>query len=299
MQRTADAATLPALVQQLLTAGWKLSGLDGLPPPERPAEERGQAELVYQGGALRLHRDREDSIYALVVDHSHPDYQQFQMLENNADFLVAHQGKYTSLVRTTPVSQATREELASREWTRAELTALLGEPTSTVHNHGIGTYTVTYVPQGLMFEEAERLKLLNMPAEEIWQQHAKSLVSALTFIDETLENGKPSPDGMFRAGYLEGGGYWSQYIVVRETGKSEVFYHAEYFIQDYFWLDSRRLVYGEVQTTANYLFHVIDVVAETVTDVEVSGPVKEFGPAGDDAIWYRDGDGRTHQVKVP
>lgn len=270
----------PALLQQILETGWKLSALKGLPPRERPAEDQGAWELIYEGGALRLYRDGPDTLYALVVDRTQSAYQGFASLTGGDNSAVAHEGKYTSVLRTAPASETTRKELASREWTEAELTARFGEPTSRVHNHGIGTYTVTYVPQGLMFEEAERLNLVQISAEEIWRQSAESLVMVPTNIDEVLAEGKPSPDGKFRAGYLQGGGYWSQWIVVREAGKSETSYNSSYFIEDYFWLDNRRVVYGEVQMGQPYRFHVIDVVAEKKLEpVVVEDEVTEFGPA--------------------
>lgn len=300
VQEPAPAVTPPAFLQQILDAGWKLSSLKGLPPRERPAEDRGQQELIYEAGALRLYRDGPDRLYALVVDHTQPANQEFKSLTSGREFAVAHQGTYTAVLRIAPVSEATRAELASREWTQAELTTRFGEPTNRWHNHGIGTYTVTYLPQGLMFEEAETLTLVETPAEDLWRQAAGSLADGPNSIDELLDKGKPSPDGKFRAGYLEGGGYWSQWIVVRETGKSETLYHAQYFIEDYFWLDNRRLVYGEVQMGRPYLFHVIDVVAEQELDpVKVEDEVEEFGPAGGNEIWYTGQDGLRHSVTVP
>lgn len=300
VQDPAPAKKTPALLKQILDTGWKLSALKGLPPRERPAEDKGQRELIYEGGALRLYRDGPDSLYALVVDHTQPAYLEFERLTSGGNFVVAYQGKYTSVLRIAPVSESTMTELASREWTQDELTARFGEPTSKVHNHGIGTYSVAYVPQGLVFEEAEMLTLVQTPPEAIWRQTAESLVSMTKHIDEILAEGKPSPDGKFRAGYLQGGGYWSQFIVVRETGKSETSYHAQYFIEDYFWLDNRRLVYGEVQMGRPYLFRVIDVVAEKELDwVEVDDEVTEFGPAGENQIWYTGEDGSRHYVTVP
>jgi hypothetical protein len=300
VQQPAPAVKPPAFLQQILDAGWRLSVLKGLPPRERPAEDKGQRELIYEGGALRLYRDGQDTLYALVVDHTHPAFQEFKSLTSGGSFTVAHQGKYTSVLRTAPISESMRTELASREWTQAELTARFGEPTSRVHNHGIGTYTVTYVPQGLVFEEAKTLKLSQTPAEDVWRQAAESLVYGPNNIDEILEKGKPSPDGRFRAGHLEGGGYWSQWIVVRETGKSETSYHAQYFIANYFWLDNRRVVYGEVQIGRPYLFHVIDVVAEKELDsITVDDEVKEFGPAVGNQIWYTGKDGLRHHLTLP
>lgn len=179
---------------------------------------------------------------------------------------MARQGKYTSVLRVDPVSDSTRAELAARQWTRKELTARFGEPTSRSHNHGVGTYTVTYLPQGLRFEEAETLSLFKTPAAEIWRAAAEGLVSGRIYIDELIEQGKPSPDGRFRAAYLKGGGYWSQWIVVRETGKSEA----------------------------------IDVVSEQALDsVQVDGEVREFGPAGGNQIWYTGKDGARQYVTVP
>lgn len=298
-QQVTPAVKPPAFLQQILDTGWKLSALTGLPPRERPAEDEGQRELIYEGGAVRLYRDGKDSLYALVVDHTRPVYQEFKDLTSGGNFEAVHRGKYTSVLRTAPVSKSMRVELASMEWTQAELTAWFGEPTHRVHNHGIGTYDVTYVPQGLVFEEAKTLKLLQTPAEDVWRQEADSLVYGPNSIDEVLVKGKPSPDGQFQAGYLKGGGYWAQWIVVRETGKSETLYHAEYFIQDYFWLDNRRLVYGEVQMSANYVFHVIDVVTGKVLDsVKVHDEVKEFGTEGN-KIWYTGKDGARHQVTMP
>lgn len=296
-----ESKPAPVFLQQILDTGWKLSALTGLPPRERPAEQKEQWELIYEGGALRLYRDGPDSLYALVVDHTQPAYQGFQSLTSGGNFVAAHRGKYTSVLRIAPVSESTMTELASREWTQEELTARFGEPTSKVHNHGIGTWSVTYVPQGLVFEEEEeRLTLVQIPPEQIWRERAESLVYAPNHIDEILAEGKDSPDGRFRAAYLEGGGYWSQFIVVREIGRSETSYHAQYFIADYFWLDNRRLVYGEVQMGRPYRFHVIDVVAEKELDwVEVEDEVTEFGPAGENQIWYTGEDGSRQYVTVP
>lgn len=299
-QETAPAISPPALLHRLLDASWKLPTVKGLPPRERPEMDEGQSELIYSGGALRLFRDDDDSLYALVVDHTHIDFQEFKNLTDGKNFSVEHQGKYTSVVRTAPLTTTVREELASKEWTQSELTVRIGEPTRRVHNHGIGTYTVTYVPQGLMFEESTTLRLHDIPAESIWKDEAKSLVSIQVSTDETLEQGKPSPDGKFRAGYVQGGGYWSQWLVVRETGQIEREYHAGYFIEDYFWLDNRRLIYAEAQVTLPYQFHIIDVVSGKYMDsVEVNEEVTKFGPGPGNKIWYVSKDGKGHEVAVP
>lgn len=271
----------------------------GLPPRERPVEDNGQSELIYLAGGLRLYRFDQDSLYALVVDHTLPAYQEFKDLGNSAGFVVAHQGKYTSVVRTAAVDQSVRDELASRNWTEDELKARFGEPTHRMHNHGIGTFTVIYVPQGLEFEQADTLKLVKTSADEIWRNEATSHVSSPNYTDQLLTKGKPSPDGKFQAAYLKGGGYWSQWIVVRPVGRSEITYHANYFIEDYFWLDNRRLVYGEAQMSSNYLFHVIDAVAEKeVPSISVDDEVKQFGVEGGQ-IWYIGKDGARHMVTVP
>lgn len=300
MQRPKLPSKSPAILQQIVDAGWKFSALKGLPSPDRPVDERGQRELILEGGALRLYRIGPDVLYALVVNHTQPSYQEFKALARNESFLVAHQGRYTSVLRIAPVSETTRAELASKEWTPQELEARLGKPTNRVHNHGIGSFTVTYVPQGLVFEEATTLKLDKAPAEDIWQRHAELLVNRFNKIDGILAHGKASPDGQFRAAHLNGGVYWSQWMVVRETGKSEMLFQAEYFIKDYFWLDSRRLVYAVVQPILSYEFHVIDAIAgKALGRVKVEDQVEEFGPIEGKAIWYTGKDGVRHQVNVP
>ncbi|MGE5674960.1 MAG: hypothetical protein ACM3XM_13975, partial [Mycobacterium leprae] len=293
------AAMPPAFLQAIIASGWKLSALEHLPPRERPVGAQQSWEWVYEGGALRLYPDRpdSDSLLVLVVDHTKPAYQEFKDLVSSERFVAAHDGNYTAVLRIAPVSQATRAELAAKEWTADELQARLGGPTSRVHNHGVGNYTVTYVPQGLEFVEDTTLRLGKATAEQIWRQESESRASWPSYVDQILKKGRPSPDGKFVAAYFKGGGYWSQSILVRAEGKSEVEYHANYFIQDYFWLDNRRLVYRESDVNT---FCVIDVVAEkTLEPISVPGQVKAFGPNGNGGLWYADQDGVRHEVKVP
>lgn len=296
-----ETASLPPLLQQVLDADWDFTALGGLPPEERIEADCNSQESIYTGGALRLYQ-HSGKLYALVVNHAQPAYQTFASLESGEGYFVAHHASYTAVLRTVPLTDRERSELASRSWTQAELTARLGEPTVRSHQHGIGTYMVTYVPEGLVFEEDDTLRLTETAPEQVWEQWATSLAAGPANTDIFLRNGKTSPDGRFQAAYVDGGGYWSQHILVREDGKGERCYPASYFIENYFWLDNRRLVYGEVQWLPNepYAFRIVDVVAEQELEpLLVDDQVREFGPAGEGRIWYIDAAGARHEVAVP
>gem|GEM_PF-4045358 len=298
---TPETVSPPPLLQRVLDADWNLAALGDMPPEEHTKADCNAQELIYDGGALRLYQER-GKLYGLVVNHAQPAYKAFASLDSGEGYFVAHHASYTAVLRTVPLTPGERSELASRPWTPAELAARLGEPTVRSHQHGLGTYMVAYVPEGLVFEEDDTLRLTETTPEQVWEQWATDLAAGPANTDIYLRNGKASPDGRFQAAHVDGGGYWSQRILVREEGKGARCYPASYFIENYFWLDNRRLLYGEVQLLPNepYAFHIVDVVAEQELEpLLVDDQVRKFGPAGEGRIWYIDAFDVRHEVVVP
>lgn len=296
-----ETVSLPPRLQRVLDADWDLTALGEWPPEEHTAADCSSQELIYEGGALRLYQE-SGKLYALVVNHAQPAYEAFASLDSGDGYFVAHHASYTAVLRTVPLTAGERSELASRPWTLAELTSRLGEATVRSHEHGVGSWVFTYVPEGLVFVEDDALRLTETTPEQVWEQWATALAAGPANTDIFLRKGKPSPDGRFQAAHVDGGGYWSQHVLVREDGKAERCYHASYFIENYFWLDNRRLVYGEVQLLPSepYAFHIVDVVTEQELEpLLVDDQVREFGPAGEGRIWYIDASDVRHEVTVP
>ncbi|HWI51203.1 MAG TPA: hypothetical protein VNT01_03560 [Symbiobacteriaceae bacterium] len=303
---TPPAAGAPAaFVTRVDQAGWDLTKVQALLPSaeemyrNRSGEEPGYRQFAYDGGALRLFAAaKSDTVFAIVADAGRPGHEAFRQLKTQPGFLVLQGESYTTIVRTT---QAGLPEIPPAQ-SLAELERRLGPPTYQYHLHGVGSYVYMYVPEGLMFVGSPTQVKPGDKSGSALQEGVGAMVAsdAKTFT-VGAKSGRTSADGRWWAGKLALGGYWNNWIVVRTPGRAEQRYQASYFIQEFFWLDDHRLVYGEMQIGKEYAIHVIDAAAATHAEIKVqpTGHLSAMGPAGAGKVWYMGDDGIRHEVTIP
>lgn len=294
----ADAAKF---IGQIQAAKWDVKALQALLPPAEASyrnnsgEEPSYREHAYDGGALRLFAGQgKESLFAVVVDTGRPGYAAYRDLKPASGMQVERFDRYVVIIRA-----AEGEAPPALQGEKVNLEALqptLGYPTFSYHLHGVGTMMYFYVREGVQLNGIlTEAKMVGKSGAELRRSVASMVAGdAAYFSGGGPELGRLSPDGKRWAGKLALGGYWNNWIVVLSPGQAEQRYQADYFIEDYFWLDNDRVLFAE-SFSGN--FTVIDTKTRETHPVRVSGNITKFGPVSANTFWYEDGDGHIREAE--
>ncbi|MGE5675993.1 MAG: hypothetical protein ACM3XM_19315, partial [Mycobacterium leprae] len=300
------------LLKQAEQAGWEMAKLrTALPPVEgryqdTSVEDPDYIQYAYLGGALRLYVDSGDQrLLGFLVDTRFAPYAEAPSLAAGSQTAVVVVPPYVAVLHSHPATEAVVEQLKSRSWSKAELEQQLGQPSYRFHQHGVGSFMLTYLPEGLQFEGFDTYQLkMEIPyaaaLPRTFDLFAKSMARQLADVQKALASGKRSPDGRFRAGKLSMAGYWGDFLLVQEPGKAEQRYQLGYSLGNYEWLDDHTLIFCEM-----YLFgddhplYTINVLTgERKEAVRLTGFRDSFGVSAPGRIWYMTGDGQSHEAMI-
>lgn len=295
----ADAA---GFLEQIQQAKWDLKAVQALLPPAEGSyrndsgEEPSYREHAYDGGALRLFEGQgKESLFAIVIDTGRPGYQAFRSLKAAPGVQLELFDRYVVIIRA-----AEGEVPAALQAKKVNLEALkptLGSPTFAYHLHGVGTIMYFFVPEGVQLNGWEQeAEVVGKSGAELRRSVASMLAGDAAIFSRGPKVGRLSPDGKRWAGKLELGGYWNNWIVVRTAGQAEQRYQADYFIDDFIWLDDHRLMFLERNSGT---FRFIDANTRSTKLVSLSAQVSRFGSAGGNKFWYEDDTGKVTEIAIP
>lgn len=294
----ADAAKFIGQIQE---AQWDLERLQVLLPPaeasyhNKSGEEPTYREYAYDGGALRLFEGAgKESLFAVLIDTGRPGYEAFRDMKPLPGMQVELLGPYVVIIRAAEgdAPPALKAKIVNIE----ALEPTIGRPTFGYHLHGVGTYMYFYVPEGVQLHGSlTDAEVVGKSGADLRRSVAAMLVGDVDAFARGPKVGRTSPDGKRWAAKIAFGGYWNNWIIVRTPGQAEQRYQADYFIEDYLWLDDHRILFVESMSSA---FTVIDVNARSMRPVPVSGSISEFGPAGAGRFWYKDHEGKIRDIEI-
>lgn len=324
----------PALLKIIITAHWRIAKARAALPPvqvvhDEWSEIQDFIEYAFDGGALRLYVSpgpKGSDIFALLVDTREPRYENFVRLTSTERYLTDERGAYVLVVPLRPVSQKLFDTLKARRWTERELQQELGAPSYNWASHGTGCSGVTYVPEGLSFI-GESLRSKSpvvyqvftpddppdecLPAIEsgsrldyaMLQQSSRKAVTERLLeqraeINGALANGKRSPDGRFVVAEVNFGGMrWTEELVIQELRMPERRYRINSIIDGYLWLNDRTILFT-ARSIDTQDFFTTDAVTGANEYVTSTTDVADFGVSGPHRFWYKNPDGKRHEVTV-
>lgn len=230
-------------------------------------------EYAFNAGSLRIYASAYDGrVFGLFADLS--KYPWLKQASSSERDIVYKLKNYCIMVPRNPIEPDTFTMIKSRSLKVDTIEKIMGKPSYRAHIHGIGHYVVSYLPEGLCFiggpnmdstftlypylidnpdiTDLAALTKFNYSLEyadyinnqnEMIKEFAVQKIEELMKAERALEQGIVSPNKELTAGYLSDGGYWEQWIVIKDKNRPEVRVNAEYFIEDYKWLNNETLLY--------------------------------------------------------